>query len=238
MARLALNLEGVASLREQSTGNEPDPVTAAILAETGGVDGIVCPLHEEQPMLTKRDARVLKETVKSHLNLQIPATDDMLSFTLGLMPDMVTFIPNSPKEIVAEHKGLDLLSHTTQLNEPIMEMRKENIVTSVLIQPDVHQVKAASKLGVDYIELHLGQLLSLEDDNEKSDFLVNVSQIVTVANKLDLGVSVSYGVDYYNVEEIAKIENIEEINIGYSMITKALWIGIENAVRDFMALVH
>lgn len=238
MARLALNLEGIAWLREKSTSAEPDPVTAAVLAEMGGVDGIVCPLHEEQSVLTKRDARVLKETVKSHLNIQIPATEELIGFAISLLPDMVTFIPNAPKDIVNANQAIDLLSHTTQLSEPIMEMRKENIVTCVLIEPDVHQVKAASKLGVDYIELHLGKLISMEDDNQRNDFLVNIAQVTTVAAKLDLGIAAGYGIDYYNAEEIAKIDLIEEFNVGYAIIAKSISIGMENAVRDMLAVVR
>ncbi len=238
MARLAFNLEGIACLREKSTSNEPDPVTAAVLAEMGGIDGIVCPLHESQSLVTKRDARVLKETVKTHFNLQIPPVEDLISFSLSLMPDMVTFIPDISHQIDTLPQGLDLLSHTTQLDESIQEMRNSNIVTSVLIQPDVHQVKAASKMGVDYVELHLGKLCSLEDVNEKNDFLVHVSQVTTVAAKLDLGISAGFGIDFYNAAEISKIDFIEEINVGYALITKSMWIGMENAVRDLIALVQ
>lgn len=237
MARLGVNVELVAALRELGGSVDSDPVTAAVFAEVAGSDGIVCRLKEELRPLTERDVRMLKEVVKTHLNLQIPPTDRMITLAFTVTPDMVTLIPGK-KPGSTQGGGLDVLGHGEKLSKIVKEIRAQEIVVSLLVEPVIHQVKAAAKVGADYIEFHLGRYAVAEDLNERADFLENISSVALAASKMGLGVAASRGLNYQNVIEISAIERIEEINIGSAIVSRALWMGMEQAVRDMVALVH
>lgn len=237
MARLGVNVELVAALRELGGNVDSDPVTAAVFAEVGGSDGIVCRLKEELRPLTERDVRMLKEVVKTHLNLQIPPTDRMITLAFTVTPDMVTLIPGK-KPGSTQGGGLDVLGHGEKLSKIVNEIRAQEIVVSLLVEPVIHQVKAAAKVGADYVEFHLGRYAVAEDLNERADFLENISSVALAASKMGLGVAASRGLNYQNVIEISTIEKIEEINIGSAIVSRALWLGMEQAVRDMVALVH
>ena len=237
MARLGVNVEHVAVLRERGRGVEPDPVTAAVFAEVGGGDGIVCPLKEELRPLTERDARLWREMVKTHLTLQIAPTERMVTLALTLTPDMVTLIPGK-KPGSTQGGGLDVLGREEEMARVVQDIRAQDIVASLLIEPAIHQVKAAAKVGADYVEFHLGRYAAAEDLNERADLLENISSVASAASKLGLGVAASRGLNYQNVAEISAIEKIEEINVGRAVVARALWMGMEQAVRDMVALVH
>ncbi len=237
MARLGVKIEHVAVLRTIGKNVEPDPVTAAIFAEMGGADGIVCTLNEELRYITERDLKMLKEMVKTHLNLQISPTDQLLTLAFSVAPDMITLIPGK-KAGSTQGGGLDVLGNGEKLSRVVDEIRTQNIVVSLLIEPLIHQVKAAAKIGADYVEFHLGRYAAAEDLTERADILENISSVASAASKLDLGVAASRGLNYYNVSEISAIERIEEINIGHAIVSRALWLGMEQAVRDMVALVH
>jgi len=237
MARLGLNVEHVAVLRERGKGVEPDPVTAAAFAEVGGIDGIVCSLREELRPLTERDVRLLRETVKTHLNLQIPPVESMVTLVLNITPDMVTLVPGK-KPGTTQGGGLDILGREEEMARVVQGIRKQDIVVSLLIEPIIHQVKAAAKVGADYVEFHVGRFAAAEDLNERADQLANVASVALAASKLGLGVAASRGLNYQNVAEISAIDKIEEINIGHAIVARALWMGMEQAVRDMVALVH
>lgn len=237
MARLGVNVEHVATLRERGKGVDPDPVTAAAFAEVGGSDGIVCPLREELRPLTERDVRLLRETVKTHLNLQIPPVESMVTLALNITPDMVTLVPGK-KPGTTQGGGLDVLGREEEMARVVHSIRAQDIVVSLLIEPIIHQVKAAAKVGADYVEFHVGRFAAAEDLNERADQLANIASVASAASKLGLGVAVSRGLNYQNVAEISVIDKIEEINIGHAIVARALWMGMEQAVRDMVALVH
>ena len=237
MARLGVKIECVAGIRRRGNLGEPDPVSAAVYSEVGGADGIVCPLHEEMQLITERDVRLLKEIVKSHLTLQIPPFDKIIALALSVTPDMVTLVPGK-KPGTTQGGGLDVLGQGEGLVRIIQELRSQNIVVSLLIEPIIHQVKAAEKIGSDYVEFHMGRYAAAQDLNERADYLENTASVAMAARKIGLGVSASRGLNYQNVSEIASIEYIEEINIGHAIIARAMWVGMETAVRDMVALVH
>ena len=237
MARLGVKIEQVAVLRTIGKGAEPDPVTAAIFAEMGGADGIVCTLNEELRYITERDLKMLKEMVKTHLNLQISPVEQLLTLAFSVAPDMITLIPGR-KAGSTQGGGLDILGNAKKLSQMVDEIRAQNIVVSLLIEPLIYQVKAAAKIGADYVEFHMGKYAAAEDLNERADILENISSVALAASKLDLGVAASRGLNYYNVSGISAIERIEEINIGHAIVSRALWLGMEQAVRDMVALVH
>ena len=237
MARLGVNIKPIAQLRQLANDIEPDPVTAAVYAELGGADGIVCPVKEEFQPVTERDVQLLKEIVKTHFTLQIPPTEKMITLALKISPDMVMLIPGK-KPGTTEGGGLDVLGHGQKLQRIIQELHARDIVVSLLVDPNVHQVKAAAKIRADYIELHMGQYVLAQDLNERSDQLENIASVALAASKLELGVAAGQGINYHNVSEISGIQYVEEINIGRAIAAKALWMGIENAVRDMIALVR
>ncbi len=237
MARLGINIEHIALIRPGDRGSEPDPVHAAVFVELAGADGIVCPLRSESQLLTERDVRLLKEVVKTHLNIQIPPLKNMLVFALSAAPDMITIVPGK-KPGSTQGGGLDVLGRMEELSRVVHDIREQHIVASLLIEPIIHQAKAAAKVGADYIELHLGCYTGLEDFNERVDMLENISSVSLAASRMGLGVAAGCGLNYSNVSEIASVKTIEEINIGHAVISRALWIGMEQAVRDMVALVH
>jgi len=237
MARLGVNIEYVAALRRLGRNRDPDPVAAAVFAEVGGADGIVCPLRAEMKPLQERDVRLLKEMVKTHLNIQISPTDQMIALAFSVVPDMVTLVPGK-KPGSTQGGGLDVLGHEQELSRLIQDLRDQDIVVSLLVEPIIQQIKSAAKIGSDYVELHLGRYASAKDMNEKADLLDVIASSAAAASKIGLGVAAGRGLDFQNVNEIAAIGQIEEINIGQAIIARGLWVGIEAAVRDMVALVH
>jgi pyridoxine 5-phosphate synthase len=237
MARLCIKVELAARFRELGRALHIDPVVAAMYAEVGGADGIVCTLKEEFRPVRERDVQMLREIVKTHLNLQVPPLERIMGRVLSFNPDMITFIPWK-KPGTTPGGGLDVLGLGDKLARLIQDIRAQGVVVSVLVEPIIQQVKAAAKAGVDYVEFHMGKYVATEDLNERIDQIENCASVALAASKLGLGVAASQGLDYQNVAQIASIEKIEEINIGEAVFTRAFWIGMEQAVRDMVALVH
>ena len=237
MARLGVNIEYIAILRGTDNHTEPDPVTAAGFAELAGCDGIVCPLREELYPVKERDLKLLKEMVKTHLNVQIPPEEKIIEIALSYSPDMITLVPGD-KPGGMQGNGLDVMGHEAEFAKIVEDIRSQNIVTSIMVDPNIHQIKSAAKVGGDFIELNTGPYAEAEDYNQRIDILENLSSSALAASKLGLGVAVSCGLNYTNILDIVSLEKIEEINIGHAIVTRAVWIGMENAVRDMMALVR
>lgn len=237
MARLGVNINPIATMRGVNTMGSPDPLNALVYAEVGGADGIVCRLGEEFGPLTERDIRVLKQAVKTHLNIQIPPTDKMVALMLDVAPDMVTLVPGK-KPGSTEGGGLDVLGHAHDIGDLVQSIREKEIVVSLFIEPAIQHVKAAAKVGADYVELLAGPFVQAEDLNERADQKEAIASVALAASKLELGVAVSQGLDYQNVSDIAAISAVEEINVGTAIAARALWVGFENAVRDMAALVR
>jgi len=237
MARLGVNISEIAELRSDINITEPDPVSAAVFAEVGGADGIVCPLREELTPITERDVRILREMVKTHLTLQIPPIESLIMLALSVTPDMVTLIPGK-KPGSTQGGGLDVLGHEQEIGRIVNDIRAQDIIVSLQVEPVIHQVKSAVKVGADYVELHSGGYAKAEDLNERLDLLEGISSVALAASKMGVGVAAGRGLNYTNVIDIANIEAIEEINIGHAIVTRALWVGMETAVRDMVALVH
>jgi len=237
MARFGMNVDGIALLRDLGGIGDADPVKAAICAEMGGADGIVCSMNESFQPIGEKTVRILKEMVKTHLTIRMVPSDKLINPILTLSPDMVTLVPGK-KPGSTEGGGLDVLGQESRLSKLIRDIRSHDIVVNLLIEPIIHQIKAASKIGADYVELHTGKYVAAQDLNERFNQLENIGSIALAATKMELGVTVSTGLDYHNVSAISNLEHIEEINIGEAILARALWMGIEQAVRDMVALVH
>ena len=236
MARLGVHIEGAAWMRENLT-KEIGPLALVITAEMGGVDSIVVTLTENFHGIKKQDCTLLKSAVKTHLNFHTPVLEDTVQAAIEFRPDMVTLIPGK-RPGASQGGGVDILGQGGKLVKIIEELRNAELITSVLVDPNVHQIKAAAKMGVDYVELHLGEYAAIADLNERADQFENIKSVALAAAKLGLGVAAGQGINYHNAAQIASIAEIEEINAGHAVLARAVLIGMEAAVRDMSALVH
>lgn len=235
--RLGVNIDHVATVREARKINEPDPVAAAAMAELAGADGIVCHLREDRRHLSDRDLRLLRETVKSHLNLEMAATAEMTDIAGKVRPDMVTLVPEKRTEVTTEG-GLNVINNFETIKNTISELRSSNIIVSLFIDPRLDQIKESVRAGADYVELHTGKYADAADANEQEDELSTLQSMAYAADKLGLSVSAGHGLNYYNVRGIAKLDKIEELNIGHSIIGRAIFTGLDRAVRDMQKLIN
>lgn len=237
MSRLIIQMEPIASFREAVKTDLADPVTAAALAEIGGADGIACPMPIEGSAFKERDIRLLKETIKTELTLFVPAVDMISTKAMGLSPAHVILIP-AKKAGSTPGGGLDALGLASQLSKIVQDFRSQSIKISLLIEPLIQQVKAVAKLNADGVHLHLGRLDSLKNAGDRADYLENLSQVTLAANKMGLQASAGQGVSYQNVSDIQSMAQLDELIVGRSVMARALYIGLESAVRDMAALVH
>jgi len=237
MIRLGVNVDHIATIREARRVREPDPVAAAILVEMAGADGIVCHLREDRRHIKDRDLSILRQVVKTHLNMEMAATEEMVKKAVSVLPDMVTLVPERRQELTTEG-GLDVTANADYIGQVISTLRANNIVVSLFIDPDIYQIKAAARLGADYIEIHTGVYANSEDLNKVVEELERIKSMAIAAAKLGLGVSAGHGLNYQNVAEVAKIDQIEELNIGHSIISRASLVGMEKAVHDMLSLIR
>ncbi len=237
MMRLGVNIDHVATVREARRGKLPDPVAAAIAAEMAGTDGIVCHLREDRRHIKDKDLFLLKELVKTHLNLEMAATDEMVAIATEVIPDMVTLVPEKRDEITTEG-GLDVEANEDWIEEVTKQLHSHNIVVSLFVDPDINQIKSAAKCEADYVELHTGLYTNAGDLGTITDELEKLRSMAIGAAKLDLGVSAGHGLDYHNVRDILEIEQIEELNIGHAIVSKAVMIGMERAVREMLDIIR
>ena len=236
MVRLGVNVDHIATLREARKGKLPDPIAAAVLAEMAGAHGIVCHLREDRRHIKDKDLYLLKEIVKTHLNMEMAPTDEMVKIATEVVPDMVTLVPERREEVTTEG-GLDVISNFEYLQEAITILRANNIVVSLFIDPDINQIKAAVRVKADYVELHTGNYADAESLHRVNDEMERIRSMAVAANKLGLGVSAGHGLNYQNVREIASIPQVEELNIGHAIIARAAMTGLERAVKDMLDLM-
>jgi len=234
--RLGVNIDHVATVREARKINEPDPVSAALIAELAGADGIVCHLREDRRHLSDRDLRLLRETVKSHLNLEMAATDEMVEIACNVKPDMVTLVPENRTEVTTEG-GLDVVNNIDLIKNTVAKLRSSDIIVSIFIDPDLEQIQASVNSGADYVELHTGKYAEAKDANMQEDELSTLQSMAFAAAKLGISVSAGHGLNYYNVRDVARLDKIEELNIGHSIIGRAIFSGLDLAIRDMIKLI-
>lgn len=237
MARLGVNIDHVATLRNARGGSEPDPVAAAALAELAGADGITIHLREDRRHIRDRDLQLLRQTIQTRLNLEMAATEEMVGIALSVKPESCTLVPEKRAELTTEG-GLDVRIHQEALKPFIERLQAAGIIVSLFIDPDPDQIKAANKAGADYIEIHTGSYAEAENWIEEKQELIKIENAVKLAKKLDLGVNAGHGLDYVNIKKVAAIGGIEEFNIGHSIMSRAILVGLDRAVRDMSELVR
>lgn len=237
MARLSVNVDHIATIRQARAAKEPDPVTAASLAELGGADGITIHLREDRRHIQDRDAIILRKTVKTKLNLEMAATQEMLKIALELKPDMVTLVPEKRQELTTEG-GLDVRAHKDPLKKIITTFKDAGIRVNLFIDPEPEQVKASHRIDTNGIEIHTGKYCEAKSLNERDKELERIYNTALLASKLGMAVHAGHGLDYHNVKKVAEIKEIEEFAIGFSIIARSVFVGIEKAVREMKGLVR
>jgi len=237
VARLGVNVDHVATVRQARRTVEPDPVTAAALAELAGADSITIHLREVRRHIQDRDVEILRRTVKTRLNLEMAATDEMVGIALKLHPDSVTLVPEKRAELTTEG-GLDVMQQRQALLKPIELLRQAGIVVSLFIDPDLEQIKAAHRLGADVIEIHTGNFCDAVNSEVRRNELARIESAVRGGRKFGLGISAGHGLDYRNIGAVVALGGIEEYNIGHSIVSRAVLVGMEQAVREMVALVR
>ncbi len=239
MIRLGVNIDHVATLREARKDRVPDPVAAAIAAEMAGADGIVCHLREDRRHIKDKDLYLLREIVKTHLNLEMAATDEMVRIATEVVPDMVTLVPERREEVTTEG-GLDVVANHEYLAEAIGNLHNHDIIVSVFIDAEIQQIKTAARIGADFVEIHTGAYAHAHALGEAkvNEELEKIRSMAVVASKLRLGVSAGHGLNYQNVRKIVETPQIEELNIGHAIIARAVMVGMERAVRDMLEMMR
>ncbi len=236
MHRFALDIDPVAYIRNMLDGKNPDPVHALVLSELGGAESIVCYLRDDLKTVNERDVNLFRQIVKSYLNVRSNLTDDNIRTLLRINPDMVTFV--APGDVSSvEPVSLDIDVYSQQIQNHIAELRSNNILSSVLIEPQMSQVKMAGKMEFDYVEINASRLAEAEDMSSELELLEEIGSLTLAANKMGMGVNISGSIGFENIRDIAQIEYIEDIIVGKSLISKALDIGFEQAVRDIISLL-
>lgn len=236
MARLSVNIDHIATLRQARLGKEPDPVTAASIVELAGADGITVHLREDRRHIQDRDVRLLRETVKTKLNLEMAATEEMISIAIEVKPDMVTLVPEKRAELTTEG-GLDVIINKEELSKQVSILKDCGITVSLFINPEIDQVKGALRVGADYVEIHTGRYADAVNKEEGEIEFGRILDSVKAASKLRLGINAGHGLNYINIKKISKISEIEEFSIGHGIIARAALVGLERAVREMAELV-
>jgi len=234
---LAINVDHVATVRQARGVKEPDPVTAAAIAELAGAEGIVVHLREDRRHIQDRDVRILRQTVKTKLNLEMAATSEMQQIALEIKPDMVTLVPERRQELTTEG-GLDVGLHKETLKPFIETLRAQGIAVSLFINPDLEQVKASHWVGADFVEVHTGIFSDTETMESRESEFERILDAVKLASKLGLGVNAGHGLDYRNITWFKGVKEIEEFSIGHSVVARAVIVGFERAVREMVYLVR
>lgn len=231
MATLGVNIDHIATIRQARRTVEPDPVAAAVLAELGGADGITVHLREDRRHIQDRDVRLLRQTVRSHLNLEMAATDEMLAIALDIKPDYVTLVPEKREEVTTEG-GLDIVGQIVRIGEIVNQLQSAGIPVSLFIDAESAQIEASVKVQAKFIELHTGRYADAVNETNRQQELAVLSKGSEQAIKAGLRVNAGHGLTYWNVYPVAALPGMEELNIGHTIISRAALVGIERAVRE------
>jgi len=235
--KLAFNVDHIATIREARRSNEPEPVFAALLSEQAGADGIVCHIRGDRRHIKERDLRLFREVVKTKLNVEMAATEEMKKIALETKPDVVSLVPEREEELTTEG-GLDVISNEQHLASHIQELKNAGIRVSIFVDPDLKQIEACHKVGVDLIEINTGKYADLKPGEERQKALDEIKKTAEFGHKLGLEIHAGHGLDYRNIRPVAEIPEITEFSIGFSIVARAAIVGIEEAVKEMIVLIE
>jgi len=231
MIRLGVNLDHVATVRQARRGLEPDPVAAAVLAVLGGADGITVHLREDRRHIQDRDVRLLRDVVHDRLNLEMAAVDAMVDIACAVKPDEATLVPEKRQELTTEG-GLDIVTHQEQVRRAMQRLKSAGIEVSLFIDPDQRQIETARILGATAVEIQTARYAEARTPADVERELSLLEQAAQWARDHNLHVHMGHGLNYVNVQRVARIPGLEELNIGHSIVSRAVLVGMERAVRE------
>ncbi len=237
MPTLGVNIDHIATIRQARGTVEPDPVAAATLVELAGADGITVHLREDRRHIQDRDVRLLRETVRTHLNLEMAATDEMVKIALDIKPDYVTLVPERREELTTEG-GLDITGQRDRIQGVVDTLQSAGIPVSLFIDADSSQIEASVQVQAQFIELHTGEYAEAKTEAERDRELAILAEGCTQAVASGLRVNAGHGLTYWNVYPIATLLGMEELNIGHTIISRAVLVGLERAVREMKQAMH
>ncbi|MGL6226156.1 MAG: pyridoxine 5'-phosphate synthase [Thermoguttaceae bacterium] len=237
MIELGVNIDHIATVRQVRRANEPDPVWGAAIAELGGADGITVHLREDRRHIQDRDVRLLKETVRAKLNLEMSCVREIVQFACQIKPDQATLVPERREEITTEG-GLDLTTDPKRIAEITSQLHEQGVCVSLFLDPDLRQIETAIKTGCDAIELHTGAYSNATTESERQRELVRLTRAGEEINAIGLRLHAGHGLTYHNVLPIARIPQMLELNIGHSIIARSLMVGLQQAVAEMKRLLN
>jgi len=234
--QLAINIDHIATIRNARGGTEPDPVQGARICEKAGAVGIVCHLREDRRHIKDEDVRRLRKHIGTKLDLEMAATDEIIGIALDVKPDLVTLVPEKRQELTTEG-GLDIVAQSKRLSDVIRSFHGKKIAVSLFVDPVRSQIEMSKELGADMIELHTGEYANAQSDREAKEQLARIQSMAKLGKSLGLIVNSGHGLDYSNVTAVAAIKEIHEVSIGHAIITRAIFVGLETAVKEMYRLV-
>lgn len=236
MVELGVNIDHVATVREARKTTEPDPVWAAAMAELGGADGITVHLREDRRHIQQRDVELLRQTIQARLNLEMACDSGVLAIACQVRPDQATLVPEKRQELTTEG-GLDVLRQKTRVKEVLDTLHHVGVRVSLFLDPDLAQIEAAGELGADAVEIHTGKYALQTGDAQEAELEV-IRQAASRILEGKMGLHAGHGLTYHNVLPIAQIPGMHELNIGHSIISRALFVGLTEAVREMKARIQ
>jgi pyridoxine 5-phosphate synthase len=237
MARLGVNVDHVATLRQARRAQEPDPVHAAVLAELGGAHGITVHLRADRRHIQDRDVELLKQMVKTRLNMELAASQEMIRVALTVRPNQVTLVPERREEVTTEG-GLDVVLNSVQLKPTVHTLREGGIRVSLFVDPDLEQVKQAHRVDAEAVEVNTAAYSEARDERARGAALQKLVDAARLGRKLGLEVHAGHGLDYRNVRPVALVSELSELNIGHSIVARSVLVGMERAVREMLAAME
>lgn len=235
--RFSLNIDHIATLRNARGEGQPDPVTAALIAEQAGVDGIVVHLREDRRHINERDVRLLRELITTKLDLEMAATEEIIKIACDVGPELATIVPEHRQELTTEG-GINVIDNISHLKDAIKDLHGSEILVSLFIEPNIDQIDAAAEIEADFIELHTGIFANAVTEEEQFDELDKIRTSVKHAKKLGLGVNAGHGLDYRNVKVFREVPDIDEVSIGYAVISRAVFVGLKEAIQEMIRLLR
>ena len=235
--RFSLNVDHIATLRNVRGEDQPDPVTAALIAEQAGADGIVVHLREDRRHIGERDVRLLRELITTKLDLEMAATEEIIKIACDVGPELSTIVPEKRQELTTEG-GINVIDNVSKLKSAIKDLHNSEILVSLFIEPNLDQIDAAAEINSDFIEIHTGVFANAITEEEQFDELEKIRAAVKHAKKLGLGVNAGHGLNYQNIKIFKEVPDIDEVSIGHAVIARAVFVGLNEAVREMIRLLN
>ncbi len=235
--RLCLNVDHIATLRNARGETQPDPVTAALMAEQVGVDGIVVHLREDRRHINERDVRLLRELITTKLDLEMAATPEIIKIACDVQPELATIVPEKRQELTTEG-GINVIDNIDRLSSAIKDLHKSDVAVSLFIEPDIDQINAAAEVNSDFIEIHTGIFANAITEEDQFDELERVRIAAKHAKKLGMGVNAGHGLNYINMKQMIQVTEIDEVSIGHAILARAVIVGLKEAIQEMRKIIQ